>query len=44
MDVNKVKVLIQAVENGSLLATATKLGYTQAGLPLRYNNDKRKKP
>ena len=32
MDVNKVKVLIQAVENGSLLATATKLGYTQAGL------------
>lgn len=32
MDINKVKVLIQAVENGSLLATATKLGYTQAGL------------
>lgn len=32
MDINKVKILIQAVENGSLLTTASKLGYTQAGL------------
>lgn len=32
MDINKVSVLIQAVENGSLLTTAAKLDYTQAGL------------
>lgn len=32
MDINKVKILIQAVENGSLLTTASKSGYTQAGL------------
>ncbi len=32
MDTNKIKVLMQAVENGSLLNTAAKLGYTQAGL------------
>ena len=32
MDINKVKVLIYAVDNGSLLTTAAKLGYTQAGL------------
>ena len=32
MDVNKIKVFLQAVESGSLLAAAEKLGYTQAGL------------
>ena len=32
MDVNKIKIFIQAVESGSLLAAAEKLGYTQAGL------------
>ncbi len=32
MDANKIKIFIQAVESGSLLAAAEKLGYTQAGL------------
>lgn len=32
MDVNKIKIFIEAVESGSLLSAAEKLGYTQAGL------------
>ncbi|MGN0659257.1 MAG: LysR family transcriptional regulator [Emergencia sp.] len=32
MDTNKIEVFLQAVENGSLLTTANRLGYTQAGL------------
>lgn len=32
MDANKVRVFLRAVENGSLLKTASQLGYTQAGL------------
>ncbi len=38
MDTNKIKVLLQAVENGSLLNTAAKLGYTQAGLTHMMNS------
>ena len=38
MDINKVKVLIYAVDNGSLLTTASKLGYTQAGLTHMMNS------
>ena len=38
MDINKVKVLIYAVDNGSLLTAATKLGYTQAGLTHMMNS------
>ena len=34
MDVNKIKIFIEAVESGSLLSAAEKLGYTQAGLTL----------
>lgn len=32
MDANKVRIFLRAVENGSLLKTASQLGYTQAGL------------
>lgn len=38
MDINKIKVLLQAVDNGSLLSTASKLGYTQAGLTHMMNS------
>ncbi len=38
MDVNKIKVLLQAVDNGSLLMTAKQLGYTQAGLTHMMNS------
>ncbi len=38
MDANKIRVLLQAVDNGSLLATANQLGYTQAGLTHMMNS------